>query len=269
MMTAESGVAGQSRDEALEAVEARDMPLAVKLLPRAIEDEPSPEEQAKLRLLLALMYRWNGQFDEAIAELERVAEYDPTLTASFAGQKVHGLTVYAGLGDCYGQKGDLNTAIYWWEQELARDPEADVMFSEALQARARLGARGELRARPMVVCYGFIPSRLSEAEGRLLVPATRLAENLRVRCLRSEAEEVVTFVPDEGPSVVPHVGSREARIGAELGSVLVSPAIMDGEIWVPFRFTTEALGHVVEWDAKRRIAKVRKPPPGESGSQND
>jgi len=275
------GIAGNSGpcddathyEQGLKAVDENRLADAATHLQAALQETEDPEERAKIDLLLGFVLEDGGQYDAAIEAYKRVLAYDPHFTQDYPAQKIHRLSPQVLLGFAYRGKGDLNAAVFWWEKYLEWRGDAPRVVGVDMAARRTLAERGELRAPPVVFMVSpwvrVIPSKSGDAAGRLLVPATALGRELGVRCLRGEQEQVVTFVPDEGASVVLRVGSREARIGTEAASAPVSPAIIEGEIWVPFRFTTEALGYVIVWDAKLRIAKVRKPAPAESGSQND
>ncbi|MGD9495632.1 MAG: stalk domain-containing protein [Armatimonadota bacterium] len=217
-----------------------------------------PEERARLQLLLAQFYDFNDQVDQAIATLREVMQFDAEIAASFPAQKVHGLNVYAQMGNCYWRKRELNSAVYWWEQHLARSPTSQLMGLD-MDARRQLAARGELTEPPMLIVtgHGFIRSRLTADGRRLLVPAAKLAEALGVECAAGEDGQAVTLTPPEGPGIQMRAGSAVALVGGEERTMQVAPQIIEGELWVPLRFTAEALGHTVEWEAAPRIAWVR------------
>ena len=67
------------------------------------------------------------------------------------------------------------------------------------------------------------------------------------------------------PSRSAHPNDREVQIAldtadrltgmlAELG---LAPEVIEGELWVPLRFTAEALGYTIKWEPGPRIAWIR------------
>lgn len=232
---------------------------AVPFLEAALEQADTAGDRARLQLLLGVALNWSGRYAEGIACLERVIAHDPRLVETYPEARIHKLSADVELGYAYAAVGDLETAITWWERCLEWTYPAPRVALRDIAARRKLGGAGALDAPAAVFAPGlrFIISRAAVDGQHLLVPPAKLAEALGLVCVLSENAQAVTLTVPEGPTVQLRAGSSVALMGGEERALEVAPEMIEGELWVPLRFTAEALGHTIEWEAAPRIAWVR------------
>lgn len=232
---------------------------AVAPLQEALALAETPAERAEIGLLLGVVLNWCGQHDAAIAELERVLEYDPHLRHDYPSVKIWALNPQVMLGYAYRDKGDLNAAIASWERYLTWRIDSPATTVNDMVARRTLTDDGQLRAPPMVhrSGYGFIPSVLDGETQRLLVPAARLGQALGAECTLSDDGAEATLAIQDGATVRVEAGVQHATVDGERRAMETSARLIEDELWVPLRFVAEALGHSIEWEAAPRIAWVR------------
>lgn len=232
---------------------------AVPLLAAALEQADTAGDRARLQLLLGVALNWSRHYAEGIATLKRVIAYDPRLVESYPEAKILKLNPQVELGYAYHAVGDLGAAIAWWERYLEWTHPAPRVALRDTAVRRELAGAGALDAPPAVFAPSlrFIVSRAAVDGQHLLVPAARLAEALGLVCALSEDGQAATLTSSRGASVETRAGSPVALVGGEERALEVAPEMIEGELWVPLRFTAEALGHTVEWEAAPRIAWVR------------
>jgi len=242
--------------KALHPTKERDIATAIANLQTALAGAEEPVDQAKINLLLARCYRWDGQIEEAIQALEAVLAYDENMEADFPEQKIWGLNPMAGLGHCYKAKDDWARAIEWWEKRLEVNPDANRLLAMVHFGRTKLAEAGTLTASPMVmVGPHYLRGPVRESRNRLLVPAPELAQRLGV-IVTHKSNEQLEISSDERRLVL-SAGSRHAVLDGERITLRVAPAMAGGQLLVPLRFVAETFGHQVIWEGPPRIAWVR------------
>jgi len=233
-----------------------DVDTAIPKLEQALVGARKPADQAKINLLLGLLYYWDGQIDKAIAASEVVILYDPTLEASFPELKIHGLDAMACLGDCYRAKGDWATAIHWWEKVMELHPDAQAPMAMILYGRRKLGQVRQLTAGPIVIATGqYLQGDVREQRDRLLVSAPELAQRLGVVAKAGSPGQVE--LASDAHRLLLSAGSRHAVLDGATITLPVAPTMVKDKLLVPLRFVAEAFGHRVDWEPLPRIAWVR------------
>ncbi|MGI5817527.1 MAG: stalk domain-containing protein [Armatimonadota bacterium] len=232
---------------------------AIGHLKSALAEAQTLEDRAEIELILGGALSFSGQHEAAIAAYRRVLAHDPQFRRDYPTARVYGANPQVMLGHAYEQLRQLDEAMYWWEEYLSWSQSHGRIPAMIASARRTLAADGELRASPVVMTFGrrLIPSRPVGEAQRLLVPAAKLAEALRLECEASDDHETVTVSREGGVAMTLRAGSRTAVVDGAETEMEVAPQLIEEELWVPLRFVVEAFGHRIEWEAPARIAWVR------------
>jgi len=95
--------------------------------------------------------------------------------------------------------------------------------------------------------------------GRIMVPMRPLFEQLGADIEWDEEEQAVTSWLG-GRKAKVFLGVWKALVDGNLVELEAPPVLINGRIFVPLRFISEALGCTVDWDEKSRTAFIFKPP---------
>lgn len=98
-----------------------------------------------------------------------------------------------------------------------------------------------------------------DANGTIMVSGRRLLEAIGYRIAWDAAGGSLTAERPGKPALLLQAGRREAKLGDKTVQLPAAPYIGEGILWVPLRFTAEAAGLTVAWDAANRYAYVKDP----------
>ena len=94
--------------------------------------------------------------------------------------------------------------------------------------------------------------------GRTMLPARFVAEQLGAEVLWDDATQTVTINKKGGFSLKLTIGSTEAFVGAYPYQLDTAAFVENGRTYTPVRFIAENLGGVVSWDEATQTVKILK-----------